>query len=169
MQKDWTQDFVENCLYRMGESMRMLQICMEKTPDDRFWERENPALNSPGNLLQHLSGNIRQYVISGLGGGNDNRQRDSEFQPRPGRSRQEVWEDFRQTVREAGQVIRSAKAGDLLEPRSVQGFTFSGMGLVIHAVEHLSYHTGQMAYLVKLRTEEDLGFYSGVDLNKKNT
>jgi len=52
--------------------------------------------------------------------------------------------------------------------RSVQGFSFSGVGVIIHAVEHYSYHTGQIAFWVKQLKEKDLGFYNGTDLNIKN-
>ena len=166
---DWTADFKENCLYRMDESVRMLTISMEKLPDNLFWHRERSVLNSVGNLLLHLTGNIRQYVISGLGGAPDKRERDAEFESEQHLGRAEVWADFLETVREAQAVIRSAQAAGLLEKRQVQGFTFSGMGLVIHAVEHLSYHTGQVAYIVKAGTGQTLGFYDGVDLTTKNS
>nr|WP_255444159.1 DUF1572 family protein [Robiginitalea sp. SC105] len=156
-------------MFRIDESVRMLRICMGRIPDSGFWERENPSLNSMGNLLLHLSGNIRQYVISGLGDSPDNRDRDAEFGAGGELSRDIVWKQFSATVQEAREVIRRADSGSLLKKRRVQGFTFSGMGLVIHAVEHLSYHTGQVAYLVKARNNEDLGFYDGVDLTVNNT
>lgn len=166
---DWIEDFKENCLFRMDESVRMLAICMEKVPDSMFWHREQSVLNSVGNLLLHLSGNIRQYIISGLGGAPDNRERDAEFEiaQQPGRA--EVWTGFQKTVEEAQAVIREAHAADLLQKRSVQGFSFSGMGLAIHAVEHLSYHTGQIAYMAKAGTGQQLGFYDGMDLTIKNS
>ena len=166
---DWTEDFKENCLYRLDEAVRMLTISMEKLPDDLFWHRERSVLNSAGNLLLHLSGNIRQYIISGLGGAPDKRERDAEFETERQPGRAGVWAAFLETVREAQAVIRNAQAADLLEKRKVQGFTFSGMGLVIHAVEHLSYHTGQIAYIVKAGTGQQLGFYDGMDLTIKNS
>ncbi|WP_420593220.1 DinB family protein [Robiginitalea biformata] len=166
---DWTEDFKENSLFRMDESVRMLAICMEKVPDGLFWHREHGVLNSVGNLMLHLSGNIRQYIISGLGGAPDSRERDMEFEAVQQSGRAEVWAGFQETVREAQAVIRGAQAADLLEKRNVQGFTFSGMGLVIHAVEHLSYHTGQIAFIVKAGTGQQLGFYDGLDLTTKNS
>ncbi len=50
----------------------------------------------------------------------------------------------------------------------MQGFNLSGIGIVIHAVEHYSYHTGQIAFWAKLMTNKDLGFFDGRDLNIKN-
>ena len=52
--------------------------------------------------------------------------------------------------------------------RSVQGFNFSGIGILVHVVEHLSYHTGQIAFYTKQLKNEQLGFYGDIDLNVKN-
>ena len=55
-----------------------------------------------------------------------------------------------------------------MRKREVQGFTFSGIGVAIHVTEHLSYHTGQIAFLTKQIKNIDLGFYDGMDLKIKN-
>ena len=65
-------------------------------------------------------------------------------------------------------TIRNLSEEDLLKVRSVQGFEHSGTGIIIHVVEHYSYHTGQIAFWTKLLKDKDLGFYAGHDLNKKN-
>jgi uncharacterized damage-inducible protein DinB len=52
--------------------------------------------------------------------------------------------------------------------RQVQGFSLTGIGIIIHVTEHYSYHTGQIALLTKLLKDRDLAFYAGIDLNKKN-
>jgi uncharacterized damage-inducible protein DinB len=41
------------------------------------------------------------------------------------------------------------------------------LSILVHVVEHFSYHTGQIAYAVKAGKDLDLGFYRGVDLNRK--
>jgi uncharacterized damage-inducible protein DinB len=40
--------------------------------------------------------------------------------------------------------------------------------VVLHVVEHFSYHTGQIAFWVKQLTDHQLGFYANVDLNQQN-
>ena len=69
----------------------------------------------------------------------------------------------------AKRVIFDAKLNQFLRIRSVQGFTFSGIGVIIHAVEHYSYHTGQIAFWVKQLKNKDLGFYDEMDLNIKGS
>lgn len=168
MNEKWLDEFVSNSVYRIDESVRMLKICMERLDTRSFWERPNPASNSVGNLLLHLSGNMRQYVISGLGGAPDTRDRDAEFAQGSGQDPAVVWELFLGTVAEVRAVIQGASEADLLNKKWVQGFHLSGLGMVLHAVEHLSYHTGQIAWAVKAAQGRDLGFYDGTDLNLKN-
>ncbi len=168
MKQNWIEEFTSNSLYRIDESVRMLSICMERLDSRSFWARPNPASNSIGNLLLHLSGNMRQYVISGLGGAPDTRVRDAEFAQTSGKDPGVVWEHFLGTVAEAREVIQKATETDLLSKKWVQGFHLSGLGMVLHAVEHLSYHTGQIAWAVKAAQGTDLGFYDGTDLNLKN-
>ena len=51
-------------------------------------------------------------------------------------------------------------AGVALVPSVAQVFEgVSGLAAVLHVVEHFSWHTGQVAWIVKLRTGGDLGYY----------
>lgn len=168
MNQNWRDEFIANSLYRIDESVRMLQICMARLDADNFWDRPNPASNSIGNLLLHLAGNIRQYVISGLGGAADIRVRDEEFLPGLRQEPKQVWDHFLATIDQAREVILGATEAEYLGKKWVQGFHLSGLGMVLHAVEHLSYHTGQIAWAVKAAQGKDLGFYDGTDLNLKN-
>lgn len=162
------QDFKENCIYRVEESMRMLRICKEFTTSDLFWLRPNDAANSIGNLLLHLCGNMKQYVLSGLGEKPDSRKRDDEFRQDLFGKPEEVWDYFFITCNEVIQEIENASPSQLSSKKNVQGFHLSGLGMVLHAVEHLSYHTGQIAWIIKANLNCDLGFYAGIDLNIKN-
>lgn len=165
---DGMSSFKENAVYYMGESLRMIEKSMAQLNDEEVWEKPGPELNSMANLLLHLSGNIRQYIISSLGGQPDTRQRDLEFSQSGGASTEKLLAGFRATVAEAVTVIRGLTEKELLCLREVQGMEQDGIGIVIHVVEHLSYHTGQIAFWVKYRKNLDLDFYAGRDLNKSN-
>ena len=165
---DWRTELALNAAYRMDESLRMIDISLQELDDIELWKRPNSSSNSVGNLMVHLCGNIRQYAISSLGQHPDKRERDSEFSISGGLSKSEVSVMLKETVSQAKAVISSATEEELLRYRDVQGFNMSGIGIVMHVVEHLSYHTGQIAYWVKLLKDQDLGFYDGFDLNIKN-
>jgi len=161
-------ELVNNALYRIDESTRMIKKSLSIINEDEFWLKPNPSLNSIANLIVHLCGNITQYIISSLGENEDNRKRNLEFSVDNSGSKAEILAQLETTVNDAKRVIFDANIKQLLEVRAVQGFSFSGVGVIIHAVEHYSYHTGQIAFWVKQLKNKDLGFYDGIDLNIKN-
>lgn len=162
------EELVKNALYRMDENTRMIKQSFYEISEEQLWQKPNASLNSIANLVLHLCGNITQYIISSLGENEDMRQRDAEFSASGGYTKTEILKKLEDTVDTAKRVIFDANPEQLVRLRSVQGFSFSGVGVIIHAVEHYSYHTGQIAFWVKLLKEKDLGFYDGMDLNVKN-
>ena len=162
------EELVKNALYRIDENTRMIKHSFYEISEEQLWEKPNTSLNSIANLLLHLCGNITQYIISSLGEQEDIRNRDLEFSTAGGLTKSEVLKKLEETVDTAKRVIFDATPAQLIKIRSVQGFSFSGVGIIMHAVEHYSYHTGQIAYWVKQLKEKDLGFYDGIDLNTKN-
>ena len=164
----WESDFKFNAAYRMDESMRMISKSLDLADDQDIWNKPNPSSNSVGNLMLHLCGNITQYVISSLGHNEDMRDRDLEFSTEGGLTKKELIAKLEHVITQAKEVISGTSQEELIRIRDVQGFSLSGIGIVLHVVEHLSYHTGQIAYWIKLLKNKDLGFYEGVDLNIKN-
>ena len=161
-------EFKKNAIYRIGENVRMIRIALSKIEEKEIWKRQNQALNPLGNQLLHICGNMTQYVLSGLGRERDNRERDIEFSTEDGYTSDDLLQQLLGTTQRASAVINEASEADLLLVYKVQGFEFSGIGLVLHAVEHFSYHTGQIAIQVKLAIDKPLGFYDGLDLTTLN-
>lgn len=135
---------------------------------EQVWMRPNKASNSIGNILLHLCGNIRQYVISALGDQPDIRERDKEFSAQGGYNKEESLVKLNDTLIQAINVMRNTDEVRLMKIHSVQGFDYSGIGIIVHITEHYSHHTGQIIFWTKQLTGNDLGFYSHVDLNRKN-
>ena len=169
MEEKLREEFVQNSLYRLDENTRMNSISLELLSEEDIWKRPNESLNSIGNVIVHICGNITQYVISSLGEQEDVRERDTEFTAQSGYTKIELLQKLTNTIDVAKRVINDAKVDQLVRKREVQGFYFSGIGVVLHAVEHYSYHTGQIAFWVKQVKNMDLGFYDGHDLNAKNS
>jgi len=127
--------------------------------DDDIWWRPNPASNAAGHLLLHLAGNIRQWIVSGLGGIDDVRQRDLEFAPDARRPAPELVADLRRAVTEADEVLAALDAATLEMRVTIQGLRVTRFGAIYHVVEHFAMHTGQILWIAKARTGRDLGFY----------
>lgn len=150
------------------EPLPRIARCLEELSDEEVWGRPNEQSNSVGNLLLHLTGNVRQWIVSGLGGAPDRRDRPAEFAARGPIPKADLRRDLEAAVREAVEVVERLPAAALLERRTVQGFSETVLGILIHVIEHFSYHTGQIAYFTKARRGIDLGFYRGVDLTRRN-
>jgi uncharacterized damage-inducible protein DinB len=155
-------------IFRMTENTERIEKCLKLLPNKQVWYTYNNHTNSIGHLILHLCGNITQYIQSSLGNQKDDRNRDSEFETEIHLSNEDLAQKMRQTAEEAAQVINQLSEEELLKERAVQGFHFTGVGSIIHVVEHYSYHTGQIALQTKLLQNLDLGFYADLDLNIKN-
>lgn len=131
--------------------------------DSQVWHRPGTASNSVGNLLLHLSGNVRQHVIAGFGGAPDVRDRPSEFAATGGLSREELLRRLEDTVREAGAVLDHFDAARLLEKTRIQGKEVVYLDDLYHVVEHFAYHTGQVIQAVKAMTGSGFPWYRHLD------
>jgi uncharacterized damage-inducible protein DinB len=134
--------------------VRCLQLLSEK----EIWWRPNTASNAAGNIVLHLCGNLRQWIISGLGGAPDMRARDQEFSERGPIPRRMLIKQLKTTVREACEIIDRLSAETLLQDFSIQGFHISGLVAILHVYEHFAYHAGQITYITKLRCGQNLRF-----------
>ena len=141
-----------------------MKTCVESLTTEQIWWRPNEASNSIGNLLLHLSGNVRQWIVATLSKGEDTRNRPAEFAAKEGGSAKELLDRLGATLDEAAAVLDHLTAEDLLAMYDVQGYRESGVYIVEHVVEHFGMHYGQIAYITKLLSGKDLGFYK--ELNK---
>ena len=142
-----------------GHYLPKIEQCVATLSEEDLWWRPNEASNSIGNLILHLSGNVRQWIVSGVGSKPDTRRRQEEFDATGGKKKDEVMKLLRETVREAGDVLRSADPERLLDRAVIQGKEVSLLYAVYHVVEHFSMHTGQIIQMTKERTARDLKFY----------
>ncbi|MBV9768222.1 MAG: DUF1572 family protein, partial [Bryobacterales bacterium] len=113
--------------------------------------------NAAGNLVLHLSGNVRQWIGSGVAGLPDNRKRDAEFEARGGMAPADLSELLKTRVAEAAGIIREVPAARLTERIKPQGYDVTVLEAIAHVVEHFSHHTGQIILLTKMLTGDDPG------------
>ena len=132
--------------------------CLESLSDEQVWWRPNEASNSIGNIVLHLCGNVRQWIIAGLGGTPDLRERDKEFAERGPIPRGELSGRLETTVRQACRIIGKMTPRELARSRVIQGFQVTGFVAANHVAEHFAFHSGQILYATKLLKGQDLGF-----------
>jgi uncharacterized damage-inducible protein DinB len=141
-----------------------IKTCVESLTPEQIWWRPNEASNSIGNLLLHLNGNVGQWIVATLNKDEDKRNRPAEFAAKEGGTAKELLDRLGDTLDQAAQVLDRLTPAELLASYEVQGYHANGVYVVYHVVEHFGMHYGQIAYITKLLSAKDLGFYK--ELNK---
>jgi hypothetical protein len=140
-----------------------MRECVESLSDEQVWWRPNDVSNSVGNLMLHLNGNVRQWLIGSFKRLEDNRDRPAEFRERQQIPGSALVEKLGATLHEASAVLAGLSEADLLTTYHIQGSTVTGLHAVYQVVEHFGLHYGQILYITKLLRGKDLGFYRELD------
>jgi uncharacterized damage-inducible protein DinB len=140
------------------QNLPLIEKSLAQLSDEEIWWRPNSSSNSAGNLVLHLCGNVRQWIISGLGGAEFQRQRDLEFSEQGPIPRQVLVAQLRRTVREACRALAQLSDDSLSRKFTIQGYHVTGLEAAFHVAEHFGYHTGQIIYITKLKRSQDLKF-----------
>lgn len=143
----------------MDQYWPRLRTCVESLTDEQIWWRPNPSSNSIGNLLLHLSGNVRQWLVASFNGQEDLRDRPTEFAAAGQLSGSVLLEKLGATLQEAAAVLARLTETDLLSPYEIQGYHVTGLAAVYQVVEHFGLYYGQIAYITRMLRDHDLGFY----------
>jgi uncharacterized damage-inducible protein DinB len=153
-------DFLAHSRYLLGTEYRTkLAQALEGLPPESLWWRPNPESNSIGNLLLHLSGNVRQWIVGGVGKEAVTRNRAQEFEATEGAGAAELLRELGATLDAADAVLARLSAADLATMRHIQGREVTVQQAVYHVVEHFAMHTGQILLLVKLLSPGKVRFY----------
>src|SRR5215212_3511518 len=145
--------------YMIGDYLPKIERCLEKLTDEQIWWRANEESNSIGNLVLHLCGNARQWIVMGVGSQEGTRDRDAEFEQRELISRTELLNLLRSTLADVEKTLNTLDPGTLLSRRTIQSHDIDILEAVFHVIEHFSMHAGQIFLLTKLLTGTDLRFY----------
>jgi uncharacterized damage-inducible protein DinB len=160
MPSDLLQTFLTRSRHYLGTEYRTkLRAAVEALPADALWWRANDQSNSVGNLLLHLAGNVRQWIVSGVGGADDTRFRASEFEARGGADAAALLARLEAVLDEADAVLARLSERDLSTRRVIQGRDFTVLEAVYHVVEHFALHLGQIILLAKLHAPGAVRFY----------
>jgi uncharacterized damage-inducible protein DinB len=145
--------------FLVEEYLPKIERCLEKLTDEQLWWRPNSESNSIGNLLLHLSGNARQWIVCGLGEVHDDRVRQAEFDERRNIPRDELLALLRGTVKAVDDTLASFAPHRLLDKFKIQGNDVTALAAIFHVTEHFSMHTGQIILLTKQLAGADMQFY----------
>ena len=134
-----------------------LKRALEVLPAGDLWWRPHAGALSIGVVLTHLEGNVRQWILSGIGDLPDARDRAAEFRATDGEDRETLLTRLTQTVEEACRLIEALDETQLVATYAIQGDDVTGLYAVYHVVEHFGWHTGQAVWIAKARAGADHG------------
>src|SRR2546425_12567097 len=124
--------FLDFSAKKLDQLSSRIAECVGKLKDDEVWARGHENENAIGNLVLHLNGNVRQWIISGVGGAPDNRTRDAEFAARGGIEIAELRERLESTVREAIAAIGKVTPARMTERVTIPKYDVTVMEAIFH-------------------------------------
>jgi len=159
--RDTVMRFRQEYLPRLDQAIAAL------APSDLWW-RPHDGVTSVGVLLTHLEGNVRQWLLSGLGDEPDQREREQEFEPGDEVDPGVLLERLKKTTQLACHMLDAMDTSRLAEPVEIQGFKMPVLSAIYHVLEHFGWHTGQITWIVKARGGPNHGvaYYEDESLNE---
>jgi hypothetical protein len=142
----------------LRSSLAKIEHCLNQLSDEDLWWRPFESANSLQNIVLHLCGNLRQWIIAALTDAPDTRNRAGEFADRSRLPKAELMRQLRDTVEECDRVLASFDTSRLLRPKVVQTFNTTLMAAIFDTVSHFVGHTHQIVYITRLRLGERYEF-----------
>ena len=142
----------------LASTVGKIKHCLGQLTDEQVWWRPQTSLNSIGNLILHLCGNLRQWVVAGLGGAPDVRNRPAEFAEAGPVPKDELVCNLEAVVEKAKRILADVDARRLTEARRIQGFDVTGLAAIFDSVPHFRGHTQEIVSLTRLQLGEAYRF-----------
>lgn len=142
----------------LGSAVQKIRHCLKQLTDEQVWWRPAPSMNSIANLILHLCGNVRQWIISGVGRAEDTRDRPREFSEQGPIPKDELLQRLETTIAEAGDVLAKTTPADLIAGRRIQGFDVTGIVAIFQSVAHFQGHVQEIVHLTRSQLKEAYDF-----------
>jgi uncharacterized damage-inducible protein DinB len=159
MARSLAEAFREYAARKLEDHLGQINRCGHLLDERQLWYRPNARSNSAANLVLHLAGNVRQWIIGGIGGQPMERDRQAEFDRQGGIGREAMLGPLAETVGAACGVIRACDEAALTATYDIQSYRVSGAAAIAHVVEHFAFHTGQIVTTTKWLLDVDLSIY----------
>jgi Protein of unknown function (DUF1572) len=142
----------------LAAALGRIAHCVGQLTDEQVWSRPRPDMNSIGNLLLHLAGNVRQLIVTGVGGAPNTRERQAEFDARGPIPSEELLGKLFAVVKEAHQVIQSASAETLCTMIPVKRYDWNGIEAIVRSVAHFRGHAQEIIHMTRMILGEKYEF-----------
>ena len=151
--------FARELSHQLREGLEKISHCLRQLDEEQVWWRPTPAQNSIANLMLHLEGNIRQWIISGVAGEADVRDRPREFAETGPIETSKLHARLTETVGRAIRIISNQTADAQLDERRIQGFDTTVAGAIIDSIAHFRGHSQEIISLTRQQLEDRYNFH----------
>lgn len=143
-------EFLRQSSLRFSRSFDRIHHAVRQLNDQELWHRPSETSNSIGIILQHLSGNLHQWVCAALGGDQYRRNRSAEFASESHASKEHMLSVLSRLSDRIQEIIIRVPPDSLLDSKRIQGFDENVLSAIYAALTHLELHAGQILYIAKL-------------------
>ena len=150
----------------LDQSTTKIIHCLSQLSESEIWWRPDPQLNSIGNLILHICGNLRQWSINAFSADAVARDREAEFSNTVRKTKQELVDLMSETVKQAKHAIQNIDQNQILETTEIQGFQVNAMEAILHTTSHFQGHTHQIIMLTRLKKKEAYRFHWGPEMGR---
>lgn len=133
----------------LAAALGRIAHCVGQLTDEQVWSRPTPAMNSVGNLMLHLAGNVRQLIVAGVGGESDIRDRQAEFDARGPIPADELLGKLLMVVKEAREVIASASDERLRAMIPIKRYDLNGIEAIVRSIAHFRGHAQEIIHMTR--------------------
>jgi hypothetical protein len=144
--------------HELESALNRIKHCLDQLTDEQIWHRSQPGFNSIGNLILHLCGNLRQWVVAGTGGAPDVRNRPAEFAEQEPIPKDKLMRRLEAVVEEAKRVLAGVDARQLAAVHRIQGFDVTGVAAIFDSVPHFRGHTQEIVRMTRMQLGEAYKF-----------
>ena len=152
-------EFLEQTSIRFSKVFDRIISTIKQLNDEQIWYSPSSRSNSVGIIIQHLTGNLNQWIGDAVGGYAYKRNRPSEFKDENRLSKDEILKSFSELGAKIQEIIKKLPKEELLSPRRIQGYDMTVLSALYSAITHLELHAGQISYITKLILNENYKEY----------
>ncbi|MBN9119674.1 MAG: DUF1572 family protein [Planctomycetes bacterium] len=133
----------------LDAALSRIAHCVGQLSEEQVWWRPPQGMNAVGNLLLHLTGNVKQTIADNLTGTPDTRDRPAEFAARDPFPKAELLRRLTEVVRQAKAAFAAAGDERLAAVTRVNNFDLTGIGAAVRSVAHFRGHTQEIIHMTR--------------------
>ncbi len=146
--------FIAQTSRQFDEGFKRILHAIGQLDDNSIWQRPLSHSNSIGIILQHLIGNLNQWVCDAIGKITYHRDRPQEFKENQMHPKDMMVNEFTELHHRIQHILQNLDPSILLSNRRIQGLDETVLSALYKAATHLELHAGQIVYIAKYFLDE---------------